>query len=153
MILLIQGEIGVGKTTLIRRLLGDRLPEARGFWTRKEAEEALHRLCEAAPPAILLNGMRNATTFLSLIHREFPGYRPAVVTHCNFCTELLENPLLEGVIYSDTAELVRRSVAAAVELARYGRTENVVIPSQFVPQSEFHRIRLPEGRIGLTGSE
>lgn len=38
MILLIQGEIGVGKTTLIRRLLGDRLPEARGFWTRKEAE-------------------------------------------------------------------------------------------------------------------
>ena len=32
MILLIQGEIGVGKTTLIRRLLGDRLPEARGFW-------------------------------------------------------------------------------------------------------------------------
>ena len=120
---------------------------------RKEAEEALHRLCEAAPPAVLLNGMRNATTFLSLIHREFPGYRPAVVTHCNFCTELLENPLLEGVIYSDTAELVRRSVAAAVELARSGRTENVVIPSQFVPQSEFHRIRLPEGRIGLTGSE
>lgn len=120
---------------------------------RKEAEEALHRLCEAAPPAVLLNGMRNATTFLSLIHREFPGYRPAVVTHCNFCTELLENPLLEGVIYSDTAELVRRSVAAAVELARSGRTENVVIPSQFVPQSEFHRIHLPEGRIGLTGSE
>ena len=38
MILLIQGEIGVGKTTLIRRLLGDRLLEARGFWTRKEAE-------------------------------------------------------------------------------------------------------------------
>lgn len=38
MILLIQGEMGVGKTTLIRRLLGDRLPEARGFWTRKEAE-------------------------------------------------------------------------------------------------------------------
>ena len=38
MILLIQGEIGVGKTTLIRRLLGDRLPETRGFWTRKEAE-------------------------------------------------------------------------------------------------------------------
>lgn len=38
MLLLIQGEIGVGKTTLIRRLLGDRLPEARGFWTRKEAE-------------------------------------------------------------------------------------------------------------------
>ena len=37
MILLIQGEIGVGKTTLIRRLLGERLPEARGFWTRKEA--------------------------------------------------------------------------------------------------------------------
>lgn len=38
MLLLIQGEIGVGKTTLIRRLLGDRLPEARGFWTRKETE-------------------------------------------------------------------------------------------------------------------
>ena len=38
MILLIQGEIGVGKTTLIRRLLCERLPEARGFWTRKEAE-------------------------------------------------------------------------------------------------------------------
>ena len=38
MILLIQGEMGVGKTTLIRRLLGDRLPEDRGFWTRKEAE-------------------------------------------------------------------------------------------------------------------
>ncbi len=38
MILLIQGEIGVGKTTLIRRLLGHRLPETRGFWTRKEAE-------------------------------------------------------------------------------------------------------------------
>lgn len=38
MILLIQGEMGVGKTTLIRRLLGDRLPEARGFWTRKEEE-------------------------------------------------------------------------------------------------------------------
>ena len=119
---------------------------------REEATEALRRLCEAAPPAVLLNGMRNATTLLSLIRREFPGYRPAVVTHCNFCTELLNDPLLAGVIYSDTAELVRRSVAAAVELARSGRIENVVIPSQFIPQSDFHRIRLPEGRIGLTGS-
>ena len=75
-----------------------------------------------------------------------------MVTHCNFCTELLNDPLLAGVIYSDTAELVRRSVAAAVELARSGRIENVVIPSQFIPQSDFHRICLPEGRIGLTGS-
>ncbi len=119
---------------------------------RPEAQEALRALCEKAPAAVLLNGMRNATAFLSLIRREYPYYRPAVVTHCNFCTELLENPLLEGVIYSDTAELVRRSIAAAVELARSGRTENILLPSQFVLQSDFSRICLPEGRIGLTGS-
>lgn len=118
---------------------------------REEAAEAMRRLCETAPPAILLNGMRNATAFLTLLAREFPSYRPTVVTHCNFCTDLLDHPLLAGVIYSDTTELVRRSVAGAIELARSGGTENVVIPSQFVPQPEFHRIRLPDGRIGLTG--
>lgn len=38
MILLIQGGVGVGKSTLIRRLLAGRLQETGGFYTRKEAE-------------------------------------------------------------------------------------------------------------------
>ncbi|MBS1370574.1 MAG: LacI family DNA-binding transcriptional regulator [Lentisphaeria bacterium] len=101
--------------------------------------EALRRVCREAPGAVFASGWQTAVMLLELLAREFPGYHPELVLHCNFAGPFLADPHISGVIRSSSRQLVREAVACLAEHVEKPElpAAHLRIPAVFIPRDRF----------------
>ena len=96
-------------------------------------EGQLREICQTRPEVILTNGWQTLRMLQEMLSGK-RGYRPKILAHANCQGPFWQSPLVAGVIYSPTRDLIRRSCELLLDKIEHGegRPKHLAIPTRFL---------------------